>query len=337
MTRKLSLLMTALVGLLVFTACGPSRAEKLNQEGNEAYLQQTYDQALALYQSAQIEEPTLAEPYYNAASAHYRQGDYAAALEQLQQALAFADEETLAQASFFNLGNSAYSAQDNANAIAAYTEALLINPDDADAKYNLELALQQQQQQEQEQEQEEQEQDQQEQQDQESEGGEGEEEQEQQENQDQSDESEGGEGDQEQESQSQEGEDESEEGQDGEQNESDQSEGEGEEEGEQSEEGEESQDEQGQNGEEEGDESEQDGQQGDQPQDQQGDQSGQGQPGEEDPNGEEQPGMVPAPGERMSEEQARQLLATIAGDSDTLAERLGQIFSAPWQPPVQDW
>ena len=39
----------------------------------------------------------------------------------------------------------------------------------------------------------------------------------------------------------------------------------------------------------------------------------------------------------MTEEQARQLLAAIARDGETLQERLGQIFSAPWRPPVQDW
>ncbi len=115
--------------------------------------QQAYEEALAAYQTAQIKEPELAEPYYNAANALYRQGDYDAALEQLQIALSFADEDSLAQNSFFNLGNSSYNAQDLETAVAAYTESLLINPDDQDAKYNLELALQQQQQQEQQQEQ----------------------------------------------------------------------------------------------------------------------------------------------------------------------------------------
>jgi hypothetical protein len=39
----------------------------------------------------------------------------------------------------------------------------------------------------------------------------------------------------------------------------------------------------------------------------------------------------------MTAEQARQLLAAIAQDSETLQERLGQIFVAPPIPPVQDW
>lgn len=309
-THQLALLITLLIGLLLATACSPSAAEKLNKEGNDAYAQQAYDQALALYQSAQIEEPELAEPYYNAASALYRQGQYAAALEQLQMALSFADDETLAQASFFNLGNSAYSAQDNANAIAAYTEALLRNPGDQDAKYNLELALQQQQQEQQEQEQQ---QNQEQQKDQQSEGGEGQEEQQNQ------DPSQGGEGQDEQDQQNQQ------QGQNGDQ----------EQEPEQSQNGDQQQDGQQQDGD---PQNQQQGQQGDQLQDQQNQQGqGQPQPGQNDPNGAQQPGVVPAPGERMSEEQARQLLAAIAGRSDTLAERLGQIFAVPWRPPAQDW
>ncbi len=86
------------LGLLV-TACSPSAAEKYNKEGNDAYAQQAYEEALAAYQAAQIKEPELAQPYYNAANALYRQGAYDGALEQLQMALSFAEEESLAQSS----------------------------------------------------------------------------------------------------------------------------------------------------------------------------------------------------------------------------------------------
>ena len=299
-TKTPLFILILLIAALLATACSPSAAKKLNQNGNDAYTQEAYQEALAMYQSAQIKEPELAQPYYNAANALYRQGEYEAALQQLQLALTFAEDETLAQSSLFNLGNSSFNAQDLGTAVAAYTEALLLNPDDQDAKYNLELALQQQQ-------------------EQQSENGESEEEQEQ--NQDQQDQSEGGEGQKEQQDQ-QSGEDQSENGQEGDQQQ----------ESEQSENGER----QNENQEQEGDQ-QQNGQpdQGDQQQDQQ--QPGQGQPGQEDPNGEQNPGYVPQPGERMTAEQAQQLLAAIAGNSDTLQERLGQMLVVPWGPPAQDW
>jgi tetratricopeptide (TPR) repeat protein len=286
---------------LLATAYSPSAAEKYNKEGNDAFTQQAYEEALAAYQTAQIKEPELAEPYYNAANALYRQGVYDAALEQLQIALSFADEESLAQNSFFNLGNSSYNAQDLDTAIAAYRESLLINPDDQDAKHNLELALQQQQQeQEQQQEQDKQQQQDDQQQQEPSENGDSQEEQKQ-------DQSQNGEGQDPQDKQDQ-GEEQSKEGQQGEQEQESQQPAE-----------DQSQDGKPQDGEE------------------TQEQQGQPQPGQEGSNQGGQPSQVPAPGQRMTKEQAEQLLASIAKNSETLQERLGQIFSVPWGDPVQDW
>jgi hypothetical protein len=39
----------------------------------------------------------------------------------------------------------------------------------------------------------------------------------------------------------------------------------------------------------------------------------------------------------MTEEQARQLLAAIANDMQTLQEELGQYLFARQSPPAQDW
>lgn len=144
---------------LIISSCS-APAEKLNQEGNQAFSEEAYLEALELYQSAQIESPELAEPYFNAANAFYRQGNFPAALEQMGMALQYIDEESLAESSFYNLGNTLYSSQELDQAVEAYTQSLLLDPHDQDAKYNLELALQQQQEQ---QEQQQQNQDQQEQ------------------------------------------------------------------------------------------------------------------------------------------------------------------------------
>jgi tetratricopeptide (TPR) repeat protein len=271
---------TLLSLVLLASACKPS-AEKLIQDGNDQFEEEAYLEALAVYQQANFEDPELAEPYYNAANALYRQGAYGEALTLMQEALNFADEESLIESSLFNIGNSTYNTQDFTGAVDAYKQALLVDPDDQDAKYNLELALQQQEQQEQEQEQQEQEQDQ------------------DQEGQEQEDQEGEGESDQ------QESEDQSQDGQDQEQD--------------QQQEQDQSQDEQS----------------GEQPNSEQEDGQGQPQDGQDQEEG--QPSQMPPPGQRMTAEQARQLLAAIAQDSETLQERLGQIFVAPPIPPVQDW
>jgi Ca-activated chloride channel family protein len=251
------------IGLLA-TACSPS-AESLNKDGNDAFAEEAYLEALAAYEAAVIESPELAEPYYNAANTLYREGAFEEANMLMQEALKYADAESLAQSGFYNSGNSSFNLQEWETAIAAYTEALLRNPDDQDAKYNLELALQQMQQQQEENE---------EQQDEQSQDGENQED--------------------EQQDQSQDGQDQKDQ----------------EQQGDQSSEGDEDQEQENADG---------------QPQDGEGSDEQEG------------PSQMPQPGQRMTAEQARQLLAAIAQDAETLQEKLGQIFIAPPIPPAQDW
>ncbi|MFN2211602.1 MAG: tetratricopeptide repeat protein, partial [Anaerolineales bacterium] len=140
---KFIILVLIFASAALLAACS-APAEKMNQEANQAFAEQAYLEALELYQSAQVKSPQLAEPYFNAANTLYRQGDFSAALEQMQTALQLVDEEGLAESSLYNLGNTLYNAQDLNQAVAAYTQALLLDPNDQEAKYNLELSLQQQ-------------------------------------------------------------------------------------------------------------------------------------------------------------------------------------------------
>ena len=196
MRKMLVLIPLLLLAALALTSCGAS-AEKLNNVGNEAFAQQDYDGALTAYQQAQEASPEMAEPHYNAANGHYRQAAYDQAQHEIEQALVGQERlENLDQSSYYNLGNTLYQAEQYGAAIEAYKDALRLNPEDLQAKQNLELALRQLQQQQQEQQQ--QDQDNQDQQDQ---AGQDEQQQEDQEQQDQDQE---GQGEQEQENQEQE-------------------------------------------------------------------------------------------------------------------------------------
>lgn len=144
-------LLIFMIGFLSLTACGQSAAS-YNNQGNKDFEAKRYDQALDNYTSSQLEDPDLAEPYYNAGNAYHRKGDLDSAVPQLQQSLRTAEDE-LAEQSFYNLGNTYFKAEDWPAAITAYEQALRLNPNDMDAKHNLELALQQLQQQQQQQQQ----------------------------------------------------------------------------------------------------------------------------------------------------------------------------------------
>lgn len=131
---------------VVLTACG-SAAARYNNDGNEAFEENNYNEALENYTAAKQEDPDLAEPYYNSGSTYYRQGQYDSAEMQTKQSARASERDEnqeLAQNSYYNLGNSYFQSQRWDEAIDAYEEALRLNPDDEDAKYNLELALQEQ-------------------------------------------------------------------------------------------------------------------------------------------------------------------------------------------------
>ena len=165
--RRVLIIVLALVPCL--WACDPTPAQ-VNNAGHEPYLNGDYAAALLAYQGAQVRAPDVGEPHYNAGNARYRMAAYEESLQEYDEALRFARSE-LRLRGFFNRGNAAFQTQQYTQAIEAYKEVLRLDPDDADAKHNLELALaqlppQQQDQDQEEQQQEEQQQDEEQQEDQ---------------------------------------------------------------------------------------------------------------------------------------------------------------------------
>ena len=305
--KKIILLKIFLVIGLLLVGCSQS-TEKLIQRGNEDFAKYLYEDALEAYQEAQIESPQLPQPYYNAANVFYRQGDYLQALEQLSTALKLSEEDSLKQNSYYNLGNNSYNSQELEHAVDAYRAALLIDSNDLDAKYNLELALQQQEQQEQQQQEQDQEQQEQQQQDQEQQNK--------------------GENSQNKNSET---------SKNNQNTQSEDSNQNNEQEQEQK---------QGNNNQESESSSEQENGSGESQEKDNSDQNdGQNQenqmnnnPGEgSQENNPQSNGQIPPPGQKMTPEQAKQLLAAIAQSSQTLQEYLGQIFYIQELPPIQDW
>ena len=126
---------------LCLMACGQTPAQ-VNNSGHEAYLGGDYAAALDAYHLAQERSPDSGEPFYNSGNAIYRVGEYGDSLQSYDESIRHASGD-LRSRGFFNRGNASFQQQQYAQAVQAYKEVLRMNPDDLDAKHNLELALKQ--------------------------------------------------------------------------------------------------------------------------------------------------------------------------------------------------
>jgi Ca-activated chloride channel family protein len=134
--------------ILVFSvSCVGGGINRKNKEGAELYREGKLDEALAAFTQAQVESPDAAEIHYNIGNVHYRKEEMDKAVEEYRAALKGGVD--VQQPAHYNTGNVHYRGQDMPGAIEAYKQALKINPDDIEARQNLELALKQQEEQEQ--------------------------------------------------------------------------------------------------------------------------------------------------------------------------------------------
>ena len=133
-------ILAAAIGLaLCLLACGPTPAQ-VNDSGHGPYLGGDYAAALESYRDAQGRAPESGEPHYNSGNALYRMEEYEDALQNFDESLMHAEGE-LRSHGFFNRGNTTFQQEQYLQAIEAYKEVLRMDPDDRDAKHNLELAL----------------------------------------------------------------------------------------------------------------------------------------------------------------------------------------------------
>ena len=137
----LALLMIA----ILFSPPNPAFSETLQgtiQEGISHYKKQEFGQAEEKFLQANEKQPENPELIYNLANSHYKNGNYQQALQAYGQAASRASDESLKQKSVYNTGNSLFNLGKLEEAANAYKNSLEIDPNDMDAKFNLEYVLQ---------------------------------------------------------------------------------------------------------------------------------------------------------------------------------------------------
>jgi Ca-activated chloride channel family protein len=136
----------SLLVLLLLVSSGCSRGSLDARKGARLYAAGDFAGSAKALDRALAADTTPVRAY-NAGNAYYRMRRYEDAAARYR--LAAAGPKTVRQPSVFNLGNSLVRAAEEApergqlllDAIAAYEEALRLDPTDHDAKWNLELAL----------------------------------------------------------------------------------------------------------------------------------------------------------------------------------------------------
>ena len=116
---------------------GDSLASK-NKEGNKLYKEGKIDEALSKWRDAQIENPDSDKLYYNIGNGLHEQKKYEDAFKEYEKSLDSKDSELRSKA-YYNIGNTHYRMGKLPEAIEDYKKCLDINPNDEDAKYNIEF------------------------------------------------------------------------------------------------------------------------------------------------------------------------------------------------------
>ena len=130
------------VAFLLWVA-SPAFADSFNKEiskGNKSYRQGDFSGAATHYRSAEIDRPGSPVAAYNLGTALVTGKNYEEALPKLGEATSKLTGPDKALA-YYNIGNGFFGGGKFEEAAGAYKKTLEINPNDRDAKYNLELAL----------------------------------------------------------------------------------------------------------------------------------------------------------------------------------------------------
>ncbi len=135
---RTAMLATAIIITGVVAAACTSSAFSRNEAGNDLYDAGDFPGALRAYRDAQAENPSDRRLNLNAGRVLHSLAEYEPAVAETSRATN-TDDSLLAARAFYNIGNHRFAQNDLVGARGAYIEALILDPSDLDAKFNLEL------------------------------------------------------------------------------------------------------------------------------------------------------------------------------------------------------
>jgi tetratricopeptide (TPR) repeat protein len=129
-----------MLALLIGACSGGETLRSRNQDANDAYDRASYQEALEIYHELIAQRPDIGELSHNAGNALHRANLYERAVQETQRALPPQDDR-IGALTYYALGNHYLAMEEYELAYDSYRSALLLDPTDEDAKYNLELTI----------------------------------------------------------------------------------------------------------------------------------------------------------------------------------------------------
>ena len=112
--------------------------EKAIRRGNRNYKSGNYDQAIARYREALEIRPNNAKAQFNLGDAYYAKQSYDTAYTEFQKVVEMSPDAKLKSDAVYNMGNCLLAQDRFYDAFNLYKVSLKLNPDNANALYNLE-------------------------------------------------------------------------------------------------------------------------------------------------------------------------------------------------------
>lgn len=147
-SEKKKIKIKSAVTLIIFMGLGFSAfSQNVKKElikGNSAYKENKYDAAENEYRDALKKADNNVIADYNLGNALYKKDKADEAIKSYDNAIAHTDDNTIKQEAYYNKGVAYQKAKKLPECITAYKNALLLNPNDEDARQNLQRALKEQ-------------------------------------------------------------------------------------------------------------------------------------------------------------------------------------------------
>ncbi len=129
-----------LLNFISFYSIFGQSTTSLIRQGNDRYRDKKYQDSEILYRKALEKNPKEEKAKYNLGNALYKQNKFSEARQKYMDLSNSLKESNDKARVLFNIGNSLLKEKNYKESIDFYKKALKLNPNDFDAKYNLEYA-----------------------------------------------------------------------------------------------------------------------------------------------------------------------------------------------------